>query len=330
MKAVQFITYGNPERVLDVREVDKPIPKNHEVLVQIRATAINDYDWSLVRGKPYLYRLLFGLFRPRVQIPGMELAGMVDAVGSDVTRFTVGDAVFGDISEYGFGTFAEYVCVDANALVKKPDNLSFEEATAVPHAFCLALQALRDLGQLTKGQKILINGGGGGVGTLAVQLAKLEDCVVTGVDSGEKLEQMKAIGYDHVIDYKKTNFTKNGDTYDLILDCKSNQYPWSYLRALSPNGIYVTIGGNPAGLINLVLFGKVLSLFSTKKLLILSLKSNRSLDFFLELYDQKKINIIIDGPYLLKDTPRLIQYFGEGKHRGKVVIKGETVSSLSH
>ncbi|WP_162419270.1 NAD(P)-dependent alcohol dehydrogenase [Cyclobacterium roseum] len=321
MKAVQFTTYGNPERVLAVREVEKPIPKNHEVLVKIHATALNDYDWSLVRGKPYLYRLLFGLFKPKVPIPGMELAGMVDAVGSDVTKFTVGEAVFGDISAYGFGTFAEYVCVDANALIKKPENLSFEEATAVPHAFCLALQALRDLGNIKKGQKILINGGGGGVGTLAVQLAKLEGCVVTGVDSGEKLEQMKAIGYDFVVDYKKTNFTKRGETYDLILDCKTNQYPWSYLRALSPNGKYVTIGGKPASLLNLLFFGKILSLFSTKKLQIVSLKPNKHLDYFLELFSQKKIQIFIDGPYLLGDTPRLIQYFGEGKHQGKVVIR---------
>lgn len=321
MKAVQFKKYGIPENVLEVKEVDTPIPKSDEVLVKIHATAINDYDWGMVRGKPYIYRLLFGLLRPRVQIPGMELAGIVDAVGSDVTKHTVGEAVFGDISEYGFGTFAEYVCVDANALIKKPDNLSFEEATAVPHAFCLALQALRDLGQLKKGRKILINGGGGGVGTLAVQLAKLEDCVVTGVDSGEKLEQMKAIGFDYVMDYKKTNFTTRSETYDLILDCKTNQYPWSYLRALSSNGKYVTIGGKPASLIKLLFFGKILSLFSAKKLLILSLKPNRGLDFFLELYDQKKIKIIIDGPYLLEDTPKRIQYFGEAKHQGKVLIR---------
>lgn len=311
--------------MLAVREVAKPLPKNHEVLVKVRATAINDYDWSLVRGKPHLYRLMFGLFRPKVKIPGMELAGMVDAVGSDVTKFTVGEAVFGDISEYGFGTFAEYICVDATALIKKPENLSFEEATAVPHAFCLALQALRDLGKLKKGQKILINGGGGGVGYLAVQLAKLEDCEVTGVDSGEKLEQMKAIGFDFVVDYEKTNFTKRGETYDLILDCKTNQYPWSYLRALSPNGKYVTIGGKPGSLIQMLFFGKLQSLFSSKKLQIVSLKPNKDLDYFLELYTQKKIQVLIDGPYLLENTPRLLQYFGEGKHRGKVVVRLEHI-----
>lgn len=320
MKAVQFTTYGNPERVLAVREVAKPLPKNQEVLVKIRATAINDYDWSLVRGKPYLYRLIFGLFKPKAQIPGMELAGIVEEVGSDLTKFTVGDAVFGDISAFGFGTFAEYICIDANALEKKPVALGFDEASAVPHAFCLAIQALRDLGNIKKGQKILINGAGGGVGTFAVQLAKLEGCVVTGVDSGEKLEQMKAIGYDFVVDYKKTNFTKRGETYDLILDCKTNQYPWSYLRALSPNGKYVTIGGKLGGLIQLLFFGKILSLFSNKKLQIVSLKPNKDLDYFLELFSQKKIQIFIDGPYFLGDTPRLIQYFGEGKHQGKVVI----------
>ncbi|WP_439483591.1 NAD(P)-dependent alcohol dehydrogenase [Cyclobacterium plantarum] len=321
MKAAGFIKYGKPEKVLEIKEVDFPIPGKGEVLVSIVATAINDYDWSLVRGKPYLYRLFFGLFKPKAQIPGMELAGIVQEVGSDVTKFTVGDAVFGDISAFGFGTFAEYVCIDANALEKKPVALSFDEATAVPHAFCLAIQALHDLGNIKKGQKILINGGGGGVGTFAVQLAKLEGCEVTGVDSGEKLEQMKAIGYDYVVDYKKTNFTKSGETYDLVLDCKTNQYPWSYLRALSPNGKYVTIGGKPGGLIQMLFFGKLLSLFSSKKLQIVSLKPNKDLEDFLELHHQKKIQVLIDGPYLLENTPRLIQYFGEGKHRGKVVIR---------
>ncbi|MBD3629304.1 NAD(P)-dependent alcohol dehydrogenase [Cyclobacterium sp.] len=323
MKAAGFIKYGKPEKVLEIKEVDFPIPGKGEVLVSIVATAINDYDWSLVRGKPYLYRLLFGLFKPKAQIPGMELAGIVQEVGSDVTKFTVGDAVYGDISAFGFGTFAENVCIDANALEKKTVDLGFDEASAVPHAFCLAIQALRDLGNIKKGQKILINGAGGGVGTFAVQLAKLEGCVVTGVDSGEKLEQMKANGYDYVMDFKQTNFTRRGETYDLILDCKTNQYPWSYLRALRPKGKYITIGGKPASLINTLFFSKILSLFSSKKLQILSLKSNKDLSYFQELFNKKNIKIVIDGPYSLEDIPRLIQYFGEGKHQGKVVIRLE-------
>jgi NADPH:quinone reductase-like Zn-dependent oxidoreductase len=289
--------------------------------VQIRATSINDYDWSLVRGKQYLYRMLFGMFKPKNQIPGMELAGLVKGIGSKVRGFKVGDAVFGDTSEFGFGTFAEYICIHEKAVIKKPDELSYEAAASIPHAFSLALQGLRDLGQIKKGQKVLINGGCGGVGTIGLQLAKLLECEVTGVDSGEKLEMMRSIGYDRVLDYRKTNFTKNEEEYDLILDCKSNQSAFSYLRSLMPQGKYVTIGGNLTSLLNILFWRKLISLFSPKKLHILSLKPNKGLDYFIELFNQNKIKCQIDGPYLLEAIPGLIQYFGEGKHKGKIVIK---------
>ena len=320
MKAFLFEKYGLPEEVLKIKEVAKPTPKENEVLVKIHATAINDYDWCLTRGRPYLYRLIFGIFKPTHQIPGMELAGVVEYIGSKVQSLKVGDAVFGDTSEYGFGTFAEYICINEKAVIKKPDGLSFEEATSIPHAFTLALQALRDIGKIRQGQKVLINGGGGGVGTLGLQLAKLHDCEVTGVDSGEKLEMMKSIGFDFVIDYKKMNFPKNGKEYDLILDCKTNKSAFSYLRSLKRNGKYVTIGGNLSSLIIVLFWGKIVSVFSSKKLQILSLKPNKDLDYISELFIQNKIKCKIDGPYLLEDIPRLIQYFGEGKHKGKIVI----------
>lgn len=320
MKAAQFEKYGSPETVLSIKEVAKPTPKENEVLVKIHATTINDYDWSIVRGKPYLYRLMFGFSKPKHPVPGMELSGVVEEIGTKVTELKVGDAVFGDTSDFGFGTLAQYISINEKALIKKPDALSFEEAAAIPHAFTLAFQALRDIGNIQDGQKVLINGGGGGVGTLGLQLAKLHNCEVTGVDSAEKLAMMKSIGYDSVIDYKTTDFTKNGIQYDLILDCKSNKRALSYPRSLKPNGIYVTIGGNLTSLISVLFWGKIISLFSSKKLEILSLKPNKDLAEISEFVQQKKIKCIIDGTYALEEIPRLFQYFGEGKHKGKIVI----------
>ena len=321
MKAVLFEKYGLPEEVLEIKEVAKPTPKENEVLVKIHATTINDYDWSLVRGKPYLYRLMFGMFKPKQPIAGMELAGIIEEAGSNVKGLKVGDTVFGDTSDYGFGTFSEYISINENALTKKPAELSFAEAASIPHAFTLALQALRDIGKISEGQRVLINGGGGGVGTLALQLAKLHNCEVTGVDSAEKLEMMKSIGYDFVIDYRKIDFTRNGEKYDLILDCKTNRSGFSFFRSLKKKGKYVTIGGNPGSLISVLSVGKIASLFSSKRLYILSLKPNKDLAYFVELYSQKRIECQIDGPYLMEDIPRLIQYFGEGRHKGKIVIE---------
>lgn len=321
MKAILFEKYGLPKKVLKLKEVAKPVPKENEVLIKIYATAINDYDWSIVRGKPYLYRLMFGLFKPKYKISGMELACVVEDIGSNVKNLKVGDAVFGDISKYGFGTFAEYISINEDSVIKKPDELSFEIATAIPHASTLALQALRDIGKIKHGRKVLINGGGGGVGTIGLQLAKLSNCKVTGVDSQEKFDIMKTLGFDHVIDYKKVDFTKTGEQYDLILDCKTNKSPFSYLKALNPNGKYVTIGGNLISLITVLFWSKPISLFSTKKLQIFSLKQNEGLDYICELLIQNKIKSEIDGPYPLEDTARLIQYFGDGLHKGKIVIK---------
>ncbi|WP_339753290.1 NAD(P)-dependent alcohol dehydrogenase [Algoriphagus aquimarinus] len=321
MKAILLEKYGIPEEVLALKEAPIPTPKDNEVLIKIYTTTINDYDWSIVRGKPYLYRLMFGLFKPKNPIAGMELSGIVEGIGAKVSKLKVGDAVYGDISQFGFGTFAEYISIHEDAVLIKPEGLSFEIATAIPHASTLALQALRGIAEIKQGQKVLINGGGGGVGTIGLQLAKLSNCEVSGVDSGEKLAMMKSLGYDQVIDYKKVDFTKTGEQYDLILDCKSNKSPFSYLRALRPTGIYVTIGGDLTSLISVLFWGKIFSLFSSKRLQILSLKPNEGLDEIAQLIIQNKITPEIDGPYPLKDTARLIQYFGEGKHKGKVVIK---------
>lgn len=320
MKAIICEAYGPPEKVVRITERPTPSPKDNEVLISIKTTAVNDYDWSMAMGKPYLYRLMFGLLKPKQGLLGMELSGTVEAVGAKATKFNIGDAVMGDTSEYGFGTFAEYISINEKAVIPKPQALSFEAAAALPHASCLALQALRDIGQIKEGQKILINGGGGGVGTIGLQLAKLYNCEVTGVDSQEKLAMMTSLGYDHVIDYKKVNFTRAGETYDLILDCKTNKAALSYLKALKPNGKYVTIGGKLSGLIKVFLWGKLVPLFSNKRLKVLALKPNIGLDYILELMVQDRIKCTIDGPYPIEGAGRLIQYFGDGKHKGKIVI----------
>lgn len=316
--------YGHPEKVMTLKEVSTPIPKSNEVLIKVNATSINDYDWGLVTGKPYLYRLIFGVRKPKFPIAGMEVAGSVAAVGDKVQKWKIGDEVFGDISGHGFGTFAQYVCVNENTVITKPPEMSFEQAAALPHASLLALQAMIHVGKLREGQEVLINGGGGGVGTIGIQLAKQYRCKVSGVDSQSKHALMQHLGCNHVIDYKKTNFTKINRQYDLILDCKSGQYPYAYLRALKKGGIYVSIGGEPKYLISLLLGGLWLTLLSflflNKKLKILALRPNEGLDEVCNLFKEKQIEPQIEGPYLLSDIPRLIQHFGEGRHQGKIII----------
>lgn len=324
MKAIVCTKYGLPED-LQLQEVAQPVPKKHEVLVKVHAAAVNDYDWSVVRGQPYVYRLFFGLLKPRHPIPGMELAGTITALGSQVTSFRVGDAVYGDTSDYGFGSFAEYICINERALALKPDAMTFEEATAIPHASMLAVQGLIDAGALQPGQKILINGAGGGVGTFGLQIAKLYGAEVTGVDTGDKLEAMKSLGFDQVIDYKKEDFVKNGKRagaprYDLILDAKTNRSPFAYLPSLKPRGKYVTVGGHPGRLLQVLLLKPWISLSSQKSVHLVSLRANQQLKYVNELFGAGKIKPVIDGPYPLEKVPEAIRYFGEGKHTGKVVI----------
>lgn len=319
MKALVIDKYGPPEGV-QIREAEKPVPRANEVLVRVHATTVNDYDWSLVTGKPYIYRLLFGLASPRHRIPGMELSGTVEAVGARVTSFQPGDAVYGDISQYGFGSFAQYLRIHEKALVRKPPFLRFEEAAALPHASMLALQGLLGAGKLTHGQQVLINGGGGGVGTFGVQIAKLFGAEVTGVDSGEKFPTMQTLGYDHLIDYKKTDFTRNGLRYDLIIDCKTNRSPFAYLRALKPGGRYVTVGGTPARLIQLLYWKPWLSLLGTKSLHLVALKPNKDLAYMEQLFEADKMRCAIDSFFPLEESARAIRHFGDGRHTGKVVV----------
>ena len=322
MKAYTIKNYGVPDKVLRLLEAEKPEPATTEVLVKVCATTINDYDWCLATGKPFAYRLIFGIFSPRkkLRIPGMEVAGIVEQVGNKATKFKVGDAVYGDISNFGFGSFAEFLCIDEKALALKPERMGFEEATSIPHAAMLALQGLRDVGQLKDGQKILINGGGGGVGAFGIQIAKLHNATVTGVDTGEKLKAMKTQGFDHVIDYKKEDFTKSDQQYDLILDCKTNRSLWKFLKVLKPEGKYISIGGKSGKLLQMLYMRPMLNLFSKKRVYMVMLKANQDLEYINQLYEDKKIHCVLDGPYTFDKIPWAVQRFGDGLHHGKIVI----------
>ncbi len=322
MKAYTIKNYGDPNKVLRLIEAEQPKPKNAEVLVKVCATTINDYDWCIASGKPLAYRLFFGIFRPRkkLRIPGMEVAGIVEQVGNNVTKFKAGDTVYGDISEFGFGSFAEFLCIDEKAVVLKPDSMSFEEAASIPHAAMLALQGLQDVGQIKDGQKILINGGGGGVGSFGLQIAKLYNTYVIGVDTGDKLKMMETQGFDKVIDYKKEDFTKSELQYDLILDCKTNRSLWKFLKVLKPEGKYVSIGGKSGKILQILYMRPILKLYSKKRVHMVMLKTNKNLEYINQLYSENKIQCMIDGPYPFDKIPWAIQRFGDGLHHGKIVI----------
>ncbi|MGB2826828.1 MAG: NAD(P)-dependent alcohol dehydrogenase, partial [Dehalococcoidales bacterium] len=283
MKAIVYERYGSPD-VLELKEVEKPILKDNEVLVKVHAASVNDWDWGLLRGTPFVNRLLFGLLKPH-KILGGDIAGRVEGVGRNVKQLQPGDEVFGDLSGCGFGGFAEYVCARENALVLKPASMTFEEAAAVPQAAILALRGLRDKGQIQPGQKVLINGAGGGAGTFAVQIAKSSGAEVTGVDSTRKLDIMRSIGADHVIDYTQEDFTKNGQRYDWILDFAAYHSIFDYKRALSPRGIYVMVGGSSARIFQVMFLGPLISMTTSKKMGVLMHKPNKDLAFMKELFE---------------------------------------------
>lgn len=322
MKAIVLKKYGLPN-ILEIGEVAKPYPNNKEVLIRIHSASINDWDWGLVRGKPFVIRLFFGLKKPKINIPGVDVSGKIEAVGGNVSSFKVGDEIYCDLSECGFGGFAEYVCVPEKILSKKPTNMSYNDASALPHAGLLALQGLIEKGKVKSGQSILINGAGGGVGTLGIQILKSYELKVSGVDSDEKLDFMKSLGFDSVMDYKKVHFTDTGEKYDLILDTKSNRPVFKYARALKKNGRYITVGGSIYSLFGISLLGSLISLFTSKKLSVLIHKPNKGLDQISKLVEKGQLKPVIDGLYGFDKIPELIQYFGEGKHLGKIVVEIE-------
>ena len=319
MKAIVYQKYGSPD-VLELQEIQKPTPKENEVLVKVHASSVNDWDWGLLRGTPFVNRLLFGILKPRIKILGVDIAGLVEAVGRNVKQFQQGDEVFGDLCACGWGGFAEYVCARENALALKPASMTFEQAAAVPQAAVLALQGLRYKRQIQPGQKVLINGAGGGAGTFAVQIAKSFGAEVTGVDRTSKLDLMRSIGADHVIDYTQEDFTKNGQRYDLILDVAAYHSIFDYKRALSPRGIYVMVGGSMARIFQVMFLGPWFSMTGRKKMGILAHNPNKDLAFLKELFETGKVVPVIDRRYKLSEVPEALRYFGEGHAKGKIVI----------
>ncbi len=319
MKAIVYTRYGTPD-VLQFKEVKKPVPRDNEVLVKVHAASINDWDDGLLHGD-FINRLINGLRKPKRQILGSDIAGRIEAVGKNITRFKTGDEVYGDLSGRGnWGGFAEYVCAGENFLALKPAAMSFEEAAAIPQAAMLAVQGLIDKGKIQPGQKLLINGSGGGVGTFAVQIAKLYGAEVTGVDSTSKLDMLRSIGFDHVIDYTKEDFTKNGKRYDLVLDVKTNRSMLDYARALNRKGVYVTVGGSIGRLFQALILAPWISLIHKKYIRIVALKTNKDLAYINELFEAGKIRTVIDGPYKLEEVPEAFRLFRKAGHKGKIVI----------
>jgi NADPH:quinone reductase-like Zn-dependent oxidoreductase len=322
MKAIICPKYGSPD-VLQLREVAKPDPRDDEVLIKIHATSLNSRDLRMLRANPFFMRLMpGGLFRPKNKILGADLAGRIEAIGSNVKQFKPGDEVFGYLSSStGRGTFAEFVCANEKAIILKPANLTFEQAAAVPLAAMTALQGLRDDGNIRPGQKVLINGASGGVGTYAVQIAKAFGAEVTAVCSTRNLEMVRSLGADHVIDYKKEDFTKNVQQYDLILAVNGYHPISDYLRVLKPEGTYVVAGGSMFQLFQAATNGKRISRTGSQKIVVLSLVQNQQdLIFIKELLESGKIVPVIDGCYPLSKTPEAFWYFEKVHPRGKVVI----------
>ena len=322
MKAIICPKYGSPD-VLQLREVMKPVPQEDEVLIQIHAAALNSRDLRMLQANPFFMRLMpGGLFSPKNKILGADLAGRVEAIGSNVKQFQPGDEVFGYLpGATGRGTFAEYVCAKENLMALKPANLTFEQAAAVPEAAMTALQSLRDKGSIQPGQKVLINGASGGVGTFAVQIAKAFGAEVSAVCSTRNLDMVRSLGADHVIDYQKEDFTKSGQQYDLILAVNGYHPIADYLGALKPGGTYVVVGGSMLQLIQAMRNRKEVSKAGSQKIHIASLvQSREDLIFIRELIESEKIVPVIDACYPISNIVEAFWYFEKVHPKGKVVI----------
>lgn len=322
MKAMAYHTYGSPD-VLNLEEVQKPVPQDDEVLVKVVAASVAAGEWHLLRADPFMIRFMSGLLKPKYKILGAAVAGRVEAVGRNVKHFQPGDAVFGDLSLSGFGAFAEYVAAPEAAFALKPINATFEQAATVPVSAVTALQGLRQ-GQIQPGQQVLIYGASGGVGTFAVQIAKALGAEVTAVCSTSKMELMRSLGADQVIDYTQEDFTQNGQRYDLILAVNGYQPLSAYQRALSPKGIYVMTGGATAQMFEAMLLGPWRSRNSSQKMgNMLAKPCQKDLIFMKELLEAGKVTPVIDRRFALCDVADAIRYLEAGHATGKVVIMVE-------
>jgi NADPH:quinone reductase-like Zn-dependent oxidoreductase len=321
MQAIVQTEYGSAA-VLRLAEVDRPGVGADQVLVQVRAAAVHAGDWHLMRGEPWLVRLIYGgLQRPKIKTLGCDVAGVVTQIGQNVTQFQPGDHVFGDLSEVGFGTFAEYVAAPEKALVLKPENVTFESAAAVPVSAVTALQGLRDVGQLQAGQRVLITGAGGGVGSFAVQIAKLMGAEVTAMCSSSKLDLVRSLNPTHVIDSTHTNIAEINQRYDLVLDTAAYRSVLSYRHIVEPGGRYVMVGGEIKRIFQVMLLGPILSQFAGYKLKLLTANPNQSdLTVLSDWLQAGQVKPCIDRVYALHEVPDAIDYVEQGKANGKVVI----------
>jgi len=324
MKAIVHTKYGSAD-VVQLKDVEKPVPKENEVLVKVLAASANAYDWHFLNADIFLIRISGGgFFKPKNQRLGADIAGQVEAVGENVTQFKPGDAVFGEVAGNENGGFAEYACAPEKKLALKPDKLSFEQAAAIPMAGSTALQALRDAGQIQPGQKVLIHGASGGVGTFAVQIAKSFGAEVTAVCSTAKVEMVRSLGADQIIDYTKDDFTKNGQKYDLILAVNGFHPIAAYKRALTPKGIYVMAGGSVAQIFQAMLLGARMSENGGRKLgSMLAKITQKDLGVLLDLIQAGKVVPVIDRSFPLSEAAEAMRYLGEGHARGKIVITME-------
>ena len=322
MKAIARSDYGSAD-VLRLETVNKPAVLDDGVLIRVKATSINAGDKHLMQGKPFLLRLMFGgLRKPKVKILGFDVAGRVEAVGKDVTQFQPGDEVFGDLSECGFGAFAEYVCAPESALVLKPETISFEEAAAVPGAALAALQGLRDCGQIQPGQKVLIHGASGGVGSFAVQIAKAFGAKVTALCRTDKIDKVRLLGVDHIIDYTQTDITQTQQVYDLIFDAAAYRSVFDYLPMLRSQGTYVMVGGSITRFFQVMLFGSWISRWSGRTVKHLESKPNQA-DLLLlqEMLTSGQIKPLIDHQYSLADLPLAMRHLEQRQVVGKLSIR---------
>jgi NADPH:quinone reductase-like Zn-dependent oxidoreductase len=324
MKAVVSTKYGPPD-VLELTEVGKPVTKDDGVLVKVHAASVNPADWHLLRGEPYVSRLQLGLRKPKKKVLGCDVAGQIEAVGENVTMFRPGDEVFGSPFMHGFGVFAEWVCVPEDLLAPKPVDLSFEQAAAVPLAASTAPQGLRDHGRIEPGQRVLIIGASGGVGTFAVQIAKAFDAEVTGVCSTRNVDMVRSLGADRVIDYTREDFTQYGQRYDLVFQLAGTRSPSECRRALTSGGTLVASSGESDGLwigpLDRIIKALVLSPFVSQKMASFTVNPNKEdLQFLKQLIEAGQLAPTIERTYPLSETPEAIRYLENGHARGKVVI----------
>ncbi|MEE9534435.1 MAG: NAD(P)-dependent alcohol dehydrogenase, partial [Acidimicrobiia bacterium] len=327
VKAVVRHVYGSPD-VLQLQEVERPVMGDDDVLVEILAASVNASDWEHLIADPVYVRLVgFGLRKPKHKILGSDIAGRVEAVGKNVTQFRPGDEVLADTLYHGLGGFAEYVSVPEDGiLVKKPAGIPFEEAATLPQAGAIALKGIRDKGRVRPGQKVLINGAGGGAGTFAVQLAKSLGAEVTAVDRGSKLDMLRKLGADHVVDFEREDFTRQDRRYDLILDVAAHRSIFDHKRVLARDGMYGMVGGGMGQLFQAVLLGPLISMAGGKKMGLMAVPISREqLASVIELVEAGKMKPVIDRRYPLSEVPEALRYLGEGRSLGKLVITGRTL-----